>query len=227
LHDAALQQVNITLAVDRAGIVGNDGETHQGVFDVSFLRTVPGVQVYSPAYYAECREMLRCAVDEPCVSVVRYPRGKEGFRPDGFESSCAPWQLFGELSERILVTYGRTFSAAAEAQKALRDNGMNVQLLKLNRIQPIDFAAVKACLQAKEVYFAEESVAEGSVGEHFAALLLKNGFSGRFVHRAVPNMFIPHAQPDAILHGFGLDAAGLEQMILTGKGEYHGTEEET
>ncbi|MBR4888417.1 MAG: 1-deoxy-D-xylulose-5-phosphate synthase [Clostridia bacterium] len=227
LHDAALQQVNITLAVDRAGIVGNDGETHQGVFDVSFLRTVPGVQIYSPAYYAECREMLRCSVDEPCVSVVRYPRGKEGFRPDGFESSGSPWQLFGESSERILVTYGRTFSAAAEARKVLRDSGINVQILKLNRIQPIDPAAVKVCLQAREVYFAEESVAEGSVGEHFAALLMKNDFNGRFVHRAVPNMFIPHAQPDAILHGFGLDAAGLEQMILTGKGEYHGTEEET
>ncbi len=224
LHDAALQQVNVTLAVDRAGIVGNDGETHQGIFDVSFLRTVPGIRIYSPAYFDECRWMLRRALDESCVSAVRYPRGKEGFRPVDFVSVSKPYQCYGEDAPAVLVTYGRTFSAAAEAQAELRKQGIGVQLLKLNCIQPIDPQAVWACLQAEVVYFAEESVAEGSVGEHFAMLLLKNGFAGRFIHRAVPNAFIPHAQPDAILHGFGLDADGLAQMIITGKGEFHGEE---
>ena len=225
LHDAALQQVNVTLAVDRAGIVGNDGETHQGIFDVSFLRTVPGIRIYSPAYFDECRRMLRRAVDEPCVTAVRYPRRREGFRPNDFAVTDEAFQLYGETTSAVLVTYGRTFSAAAEAQAKLREQGKSVQLLKLNRIQPVDLKAVQACMQAETVYFAEESVAEGSVGEHFAVLLLKNGFAGRFIHRAVPNAFVPHAQPDAILRGFGLDADGLYQMILTEKGEFHGTEE--
>ena len=225
LHDAALQQVNITLAVDRAGVVGNDGETHQGIFDVSFLRTVPGIRIYSAAYFDECRQMLRRAVDEPWVTAVRYPRGGEGYRPEGFVCTDEPWQTWGEPSPVMLVTYGRTFSAAAAAREALLARGVAVQLLKLNRIQPIDEDMVRQCLSASSVYFVEEGVAEGGVGEHFASLLLREGFRGRFVCRAIPNAFIPHAQPQAILQAYGLDDAGLVQMIRDGEEEAYAAKE--
>ena len=227
LHDAALQHVNITLAVDRAGIVGDDGETHQGIFDVSFLRTVPEVTIYSPTYFEEMNPALTRAVNEPGVSVVRYPRGTEGFRPEGFACSSEAFQTVGLPASAVLVTYGRTFSPAAQARQKLKEQGKSVGLLKLNRIQPIDPAAVEACLACDTVYFAEEGIGEGGLGEHFAMLLLKNGYQGRFVLRAFPNQFIPHAQQDAILKTYGLDADGLMQLVLSGKGEYDGTEEKT
>ena len=227
LHDAALQHVNVTLAVDRAGIVGNDGETHQGIFDVSFLRTVPEISIYSPTYFEEMKPALARAVNEPCVSVVRYPRGKEGFRPDGFVCSEQAFQLIGPQAPVVLVTYGRTFSAAAQAQQILQKQGIDIQVLKLNRIQPVDTEAVKSCLDAHTVYFAEEGIAEGGLGEHFALLLLKMGYKGKFVLRAFPNRFIPHAEQNAILKMYGLDADGLVQLVLSGKGEFDGTKEKT
>ncbi len=121
IHDVSLQGLKIILAIDRAGAVGEDGKTHQGLFDAAYLRTVPGVTLYSPAYFEELRDQLAFLVQEgQGLCAVRYPRGKELYKPPYFRSTTAAFSLYGETKAPVcLATYGRLFSFAAEAVNQL------------------------------------------------------------------------------------------------------------
>ena len=216
LHDAALQRVHVTLAIDRAGIVGDDGETHQGVFDTAFLRTVPGAQVFAPCYFAELEHMLHTAVyDCDGVAAVRYPRGTEGFCPADYAASDEPWQLLGDAqAEIVLVTYGRLFSYACLAREALTAQGISVSVIKLNRIIPIPADAVEAAAHARHVFFFEEGIRQGGVGEDFAAQLAEHAFRGSCRLFAIDDTFVPHASVAESLHALSLDAEGMQVRIL-------------
>lgn len=215
IHDVAIQRVKAVFAIDRAGIVGEDGETHQGIFDVAFLNSIPGITVYSPSYYDE----LYYAFDQALyhcegAAAVRYPRGKQMFRPYDFKSSCNAFDLYGdEKSAYILVTYGRLFSFACKAISLLKENGISVRILKLNRIKPIDSQVVQSLLGAKKVFFFEEAIAQGGVGEHLHHLLSTAGFNGKFLLRAIEN-FVPHATMLESLENLGLTEKGMIDTIL-------------
>ena len=215
IHDVAIQRVKAVFAIDRAGIVGEDGETHQGIFDVAFLNSIPGITVYSPSYYDE----LYYAFDQALyhcegAAAVRYPRGKQMFRPYDFKSSCNAFDLYGdEKSAYILVTYGRLFSFACKAISLLKEKGISVRVLKLNRIKPIDSQVVQSLLGAKKVFFFEEAIAQGGIGEHLHHLLSTAGFNGKFLLRAIEN-FVPHATMLESLENLGLTEKGMIDTIL-------------
>ena len=182
IHDAAIQKVKVVLAVDRAGVVGEDGETHQGIFDVPFLNSIPNVTIYSPAYYYELTHALTeaCYIQEGVVA-VRYPRGKELYRPEDFASSFQAFDCYGaEESECLLVTYGRLFSYACKVKEILGSQGKRIRILKLNRIKPIDPCAISLATQYRQVFFFEEGIQQGGVGQHFYYLLGQEGFQGRY-----------------------------------------------
>lgn len=217
IHDVALQQVKIVLAVDHAGVVGEDGQTHQGLFDASFLNTVPGMVVYSPSYYDELKTSLRMALydDTDGIAAVRYPRGGQLFRPFDFQPCGMPYDRYGDPEARIMiVTYGRLFSFACLAISKLKRSGLCVNILKLNRIKPIDERAVSAAASAERVFFFEEGIEQGGVGEHFSYLLGQVGYSGVFRLRAITG-FVPQATMAEALNSLGLDDVGMAQMILT------------
>lgn len=215
IHDVALQKTKVVLAIDRAGIVGEDGMTHQGLFDAAFLQTIPGVTLYSPAYFQELRDQLAFLVREgQGLCALRYPRGRELYRPAYFKSTVEPYSLYGGPGAQVCVaTYGRLFSFAAEAVERLKEKGLAVKLLKLNRIIPIDRGAVEQAAACRWVFFFEEGVCRGGIGERFAALLLEEGFSGRYVLRAVEDPFVRHAPMFRALEQLGLNAAGMEQTV--------------
>lgn len=216
IHDVAIQKVKIVLAVDRCGVVGEDGVTHQGMFDAAFLCTIPGITVFAPSYYDELRTCLRFALyDYPGIAAVRYPRGSQMFRPADFISTGAPVDFYGSKSSPVaIVTYGRLFSYACLALNKLRDSGISAEIVKLNRIFPIDRAAFNHILGRKCVFFFEEGIEEGGIGERFGFLLSQMNFSGRFYLRAMPG-FISHASVTEILHRHGLDDRGMARTILT------------
>ena len=196
-------------------MVGEDGETHQGIFDAAFLNTVPNCTVFSPAYYDELRQDLHTALYE-CegVAAVRYPRGGQLFRPFDYQPGGKPFDLYGaEAAEIVLVTYGRLFSFACEALSNLRKEGIPLRIVKLNRIKPVSGGAVEAAKGAKHVFFFEEGMQQGGVGEHFEHLLHEAGFTGRYVLRAIER-FVPHATMMESLHDLGLDAAGMCRTIV-------------
>lgn len=216
IHDVALQKVKIILAIDRAGIVGEDGMTHQGLFDVAFLSTVPGVTLFSPAYFGELREQMAYLVENgQGLCALRYPRGRELYRPSYFRSSTEPFSVYGEPRADIcVITYGRLFSFAAEAADKLKALGTGVKLLKLNRVIPIDKNAVREALSCRQVFFFEEGIRLGGAGEHFASLLLENGFAGQYVLRAIDQPFVKHAPMFRALEQLGLNADGIMRTVL-------------
>ncbi len=216
IHDVAMQKIKILLAIDRAGIVGEDGMTHQGLFDVAFLRTVPGVTLYSPTYFQELREQLaHLAKDGSGICAVRYPRGRELYKPSYFHSGIEPFSVYGPPeAETCIVIYGRLFSFAAEAADKLKIRGTDVKLLKLNRVIPIERAAARKVISCRQVFFFEEGIRQGGAGEHFASLLLEEGFAGKYVLRAIDKPFVKHAPMFRALETLGLNAGGIMKTVL-------------
>ena len=163
LHDVALLRLPVLLAVDRAGLVGADGETHNGVFDVGFLRQVPGMQIWCPASYRELRDMLAEALrlDEP--SAVRYPRGPEGAYAEG---GADPVRVLRKGDDLASVVYGTLVNEALRASELLENEGIRAGVVKLGRISPLDLEALDGVTGAAGgLLVVEECAAAGSVGE--------------------------------------------------------------
>ncbi len=217
IHDAALQNLRIVLAVDRAGFVGNDGATHQGLFDPAFCNAIPGLTIYAPTYFDELACLLRRAIYEgKGPSVVRYPRGVEPKKPENLPLSSGKqdYDLILQPDARILlVTYGRLFAECIQARELLNQSGISISLLKLNCIRPVAQQAVCAAAEYQHVIFAEEAMAAGGVGEHFLRLLAEQNFAGRFRLRAVQDHFVPHACERSQMLQNGLDAKSLADFI--------------
>ena len=209
-HDGALQKQKMVLAVDRAGFVGEDGETHQGLYDVAFLGSIPDVAVWAPATYAELRQhMHRALYVDPGLVAVRYPRGGEDALPEDCVPSFGTFDVFGDKDASVtVVTYGRLTAAVCRAAA-----GLPVRVLKLGRIRPIDPAAVEAALHSETVFFFEEGVRTGGVGEAFALRLLEQGFRGQYDLTAVPDCFVPQASVASQLTRYGLDEASIRRKI--------------
>lgn len=212
IHDVSMQKLKVVLAVDRAGFVGEDGEAHQGLFDVPFLNTIPNTKIYSPAYFEELEKMLVNCIDKDknILSVVRYPKGKEFFKPQEYEFKNLDYEFFGDLNSKVLiVTYGRIFSNAYKCLLDLK----NICVLKLNVIKPINENAVNKSLNFESILFFEESVKSGAVGEKFGYLLVGK-FKGNYKVYAVKDEFVAHATTEAQLKKYLLDFDSMKNEIL-------------
>lgn len=216
IHDGALQDQKMVLAVDRAGFVGDDGETHNGLYDVAFLSSIPKVTIYSPCTYDEMKmDFGNAFYRDSDVVVVRYPRGSEPEIPEDFEPSFGAYDLYGYLSAKIvIVTYGRLFSEAAKAAKALMEKDIKVKVLKLNRIKPIDESAIDAVLDAQKIFFFEEGVRSGGIGEKFASELLQKGYRGKYNLTAVGDCFVKQAKVPELIKMYGLDSESMVEKII-------------
>lgn len=215
IHDVAIQNLKVIFAIDRAGVVGEDGETHQGLYDCAYLNGIPNITVFAPTYFSELRLFMRIAVDE-CngPSAIRYPRGAELVAPMGFSAKKAPYQFYGEKSDILLVTYGRSFSYAIESLKLLKEKGVKATVLKLNRVKPIDEKAVSQACGYKKIFFFEEGERTGGIGERFALMLLENRFAGFYKLTAIEG-YVPHATVAETLREHKLDARGMADVVLT------------
>jgi 1-deoxy-D-xylulose-5-phosphate synthase len=213
LHDCAIEPRHVVLAVDRAGFVGEDGETHQGLYDPAFLTTIPGMAIYAPASYQELRQALeRALYHETGVVAVRYPRGSE---PDITYQPSEEWQDFTHTPGKdvLFVTYGRQWAEVRAAADLVAAKGIRPGILKLNRIFPIDPAAVDVAGQYNRVVFVEEAAKTGGIGEHFLTALMARGYTGVAELRAVEG-FVPQATVSRQLEWFGLDRASLARLLL-------------
>lgn len=215
IHDAALGNNHLVLAVDRAGIVGSDGETHQGVFDVSMLNSIPYTTIYSPTYFDGLRTALKSAiyVDDGLVS-VRYPRGGELYRPDDFTHESVDFDIYGsEDCDMLIVTYGRLFSYALRAKERLAKEGIEVCILKLCRIKPINQKAIDFAAGFGKVWFFEEGILNGGIARTFSDMLNLCGFEGSYHIRAIRDGFVKQMSVDEALHMLRLDSDGMVENI--------------
>lgn len=228
VHDVAMQNQKVVLAVDRAGFVGDDGRSHQGIFDLAFLRTVPHSVIYSPSTYKEVGQFLyRAFYDEGKVIAVRYPRGQQGYIPDDFnqttyddysvldgEDFYRGTALEDAAPKAALVTFGMLFSEAAKAREQLLEKGVRVRIVKLNKVWPIADGAVDAAMACDRILFYEEGAKAGGIGESFGYELLGKKYAGNYQLFAVDNTFVHHAKPDSLRHEFRLDAAAMTEEVL-------------
>lgn len=216
IHDGALQDQKLVLAIDRAGFVGDDGETHNGLYDVAFLQSIPKVTVYSPSTYDEMKiDFGNAFYRDSDVVAVRYPRGGEGEIPEDYEPSFGTYDLYGYSSaDTVIVTYGRLFCEAAKAVKGLAEHEVKAKVLKLNRIKPIDPEAVKELLGAKKVFFFEEGVRSGGIAEKLAAELLQSGYKGSYNITAVEDCFVKQAKVPELIKDYGFDAQSMIEKIV-------------
>ena len=203
IHDIAIGGFPVRLLIDRAGIVGEDGETHQGLFDVPFLTSVPNMTVYSPCYYRELERDIIRAAETDAFCAIRYPRGCEKEEPDCDFSE--DYTLIKGEGEKLIITYGRLFSDALEAKK----NRPELNILKLNKIYPLSDDCFNVIKAFKEVHFFEESIKNGGIGELCAARLLEDGFRGKYKIHAIDGKFVPCAAVSSAIKLNGLDSESM------------------
>ena len=214
IHDVALQNLHVVFCVDRAGLVGSDGETHHGVFDVSYLSSVPDMTMLCPASYAELETMLRAAIYDINGSVaIRYPRGGEGKY-----TSCntAPETLLREGRDVTLVCYGIMTNEVLDAAERLAAEGISAEVIKLSMIKPPDFDLVMRSLRKTGKLLISEDVCEaGCVGSR----ILEEAAINEIHVRAAKLLnlgegIVPHGTVAELLHDFGLDADGIVSAAM-------------
>lgn len=213
LNDTAIANHHIVLAVDRSGVVPGDGETHQGIFDVSFLYTIPNVTIYSPATFAELEINLRQALyDVDGIAVVRYPKGDEWPGLETYRSDYQPYRLLrGQTNRLLVVTYGRMFSnVLSAAQKAIAD-GKDVSVLKLTRIKPIPDEVFALMQEYRQIITIEEG--SGGVAKYIGDRLLETGYKGQYRSRVIDS-FVGTCTEFSGIARHGLDIDGIYQMVM-------------
>ncbi len=211
VHDGAMQGLHMVLAVDRAGFVGEDGISHQGILDASLLNSIPGITVYSPTTYSGLRRCFVTALyHSDGLVAIRYPRGQEKPIPENIDFVSENYDVYGsKSSENVIVTYGRIFSHACAARDRLVGEGRDFSVVKLNRITPIDREAVKIAANSKNIFFFEEGIKNGGIGETFGSLLSESGYKGNYRLTAVNNEFVEHASVSRLYEKYSLDADGM------------------
>ena len=216
IHDCALQRRKAVIAVDRAGFVGEDGETHQGLFDVAIARSIPNTTVYSPATYAEMSKAFYNAFykDDNLV-IIRYPRGC--MPSDAAETDGADYSVIGNSEAKTaIVTYGRLYFNALRAKELLTSAGVDVKIVKLTKIKPLPEGAVNEACGCENVIFFEEGMKNGGVAEEFASELLVKGFGGKYRIFAVDGEFVTHASVDRLMEKYLMSP---EKMALLTENE--------
>ncbi|WP_316630717.1 1-deoxy-D-xylulose-5-phosphate synthase [uncultured Ruminococcus sp.] len=215
IHDVSMQHAHLVLGIDRAGVVGEDGETHQGLFDVSMLNAIPDTTIYSPCYFDGLESALTAALfDCEALAAVRYPRGSEGTKPEGYTIENLNYDIVGDKdADTLLITYGRLFNEAVEARRNLQQQGKKLCILKLCRIKPIDENAVRFAADYPHIRFFEEGMASGGTAQLFRTMLDDLSYSGDYQITAVDDRYVPHASVKNTLKNLGFDAASMARAV--------------
>ena len=209
IHDCAIAKLPVCFLVDRAGIVGDDGETHQGVFDVAFLTTVPGMTVYAPASYNELEGILHKSLSFDAPLTIRYPRGKQEF---AFKFDDSDFTVFSNGGRDAIVTYGIITAEAIKALKKLNADGIKIDVIKLNKIYPVSDKLIRKVKEYEKLYFFEEGIRKGSISEHIVSKAKLTNYD----IFAVDNSFVPASSVAAARQRLNLDANSMYKII---KGE--------
>lgn len=207
IHDAAIEKKHVVICVDRAGFVGEDGETHQGIFDVSMLTSVPGVVIFSPSDAQSLQSSLHKAIYE-CdgVAVVRYPRG---YSVNSEKKEYKDYYYSGKKNNTLLISYGRISNNI--------ENIENTDSLVLNKIFPVETTIIDIAVQYEKIYFFEEGIKCGGIGEKISTLLFVAGYKGNFDITAVDNEFVKTADMETQLKKYGFDRASIIQKVKNEK----------
>lgn len=225
LHDVCLQNLHIVFCIDRAGLVGEDGETHQGVFDISFLSGMPNMTILAPANFRELSEMLRYAVLKHKGPIaVRYPRGgKECLCGDCPEFVPGMPAVVAQGSDVCILSAGTMLETACKARELLAEQRIDAAVINLRTLLPLNRESIKNLAQQYPLLVTiEDGIRRGGVGETIAAYLAEIDAETKILIKAHDNPILPHGSTDILYRLSGLDAQSVAQDILTVlKGKNH------
>jgi len=219
IHDVGLANLPIVLAVDRAGIVGADGETHNGCFDIAFLSTVPNMTIYSPSNYAELETMLELAIAEENPSAVRYPRGEQGLFTQNTAGAKAA--VLREGADLTIVSYGITINDALLSAQTLEKEGISCEVIKLNELSKPDMSAIsKSVSKTCAIIVCEECCEAGCLGVRIASHLSENGVAPRGIMLLnLGSGVVCHGDTKALRQKYGIDSAAICDSARRIKGQ--------
>ena len=207
INDTSLMNNHVVLAIDRAGVVPDDGETHQGIYDVAMLATIPNTTLYAPSNFAELELHLKQAIyDTEGIAAVRYPKGGEDPALTAYVPNGQAYDYDKKGDRVLLVTYGRTYGAV----KAYADSRSDLSVLKLNQVLPLTDEVVALAKDYACVLVLEET--RGGVGELLGSALLKAGYTGRYGVRSIQETLGACTTVQG-LHRVGLDIDGVASFV--------------
>ena len=212
IHDVAIQNLPVLFAIDRAGIVGADGPTHQGAFDLSFMRCIPNMIIMTPSDENECRQMLYTGYQCGKPAAVRYPRGNAiGVELTPLEMlPIGKSRLIREGQKIAILNFGTLLPSALEASEKL-----NATVVDMRFVKPIDIEMINVLAQTHDYLVTlEENAIQGGAGSAVAEVLNSSGKSTALLQLGLPDYFIPQATQQEALKDLGLDSKGIEEKIL-------------
>ena len=217
LHDVCIQNLHVVFAIDRAGLVGSDGETHQGIFDLSYLCSIPNMTVMAPKNKWEFADMLRFAVDFQGPVAIRYPRG-EAY--DGLADMRTPVmygksEVLCEEKEICILALGSMVKTALEVCAKLKEKGYVCSLVNARFAKPIDTVTIDYLAKNHDLFVTmEENVASGGFGTQVAAYLQDSGYPCELLQIAIEDEYVEHGNVDILYREVGLDADTVTDKII-------------
>jgi 1-deoxy-D-xylulose-5-phosphate synthase len=217
LHDVCIQNLPVVFAIDRAGLVGTDGETHQGVFDIAYLSEIPNMTVCAPKNKWELSDMMKFAVNYGAPIAIRYPKGTaytglEDFR-EPIVAGKAEW-IYRE-DDIALFALGSMIPTAEQVRDDLKLRGYHCSLINARFAKPFDREAVlDACKSHRLIVTLEEGIRTGGYGEQVLDFLNENHLTTEFLNISIPDQFVTHGSVSVLRTEIGIDAASVTEKIL-------------
>ncbi len=218
IHDVCLQDLPVVFAIDRGGLVGEDGPTHHGAFDLSFLRVIPNMVLMAPKDENELRHMLKTATEHTGPIAIRYPRGNGIGMPLDAPMESIPigkGEILREGSDVLLIAIGQTVQTALEAAARLEQQSIQATVLNARFVKPLDQDLIlKWAHHTGRVVTVEENALQGGFGSAVLEMFQENGFQPRsFIRLGLQDAFIPHGAQSILRNRCGIDAEGIERAV--------------
>ncbi|MCM1569368.1 MAG: 1-deoxy-D-xylulose-5-phosphate synthase, partial [Roseburia sp.] len=216
IHDVCIQNLPVIFAIDRAGLVGSDGETHQGIFDLTYLSGIPNMHICAPKNKWELSDMMKFAVGLDAPVAVRYPRGVAyaGLKEYRAPVECGKAEWIYREKEIALLAVGSMVCEAEKVRDILKSQGYSVSLLNARFVKPVDEEAVlEACRGHELIVTLEENVACGGYGEKVLSCMNANGYKNQYLNISIPDAYVEHGNVALLKQEIGLDPESIAARI--------------
>lgn len=216
VHDIAISNIPVTVCIDRAGIVGNDGETHQGIFDLSFLSSIPNIVIMAPKNFEELEKMLEYAIDIEKPVFIRYPRGGESYKFDKTEKiSLGKAEILQEGSELTIVAIGKMVSRAKEIADLLPEK--SIEIINARFLKPLDEETIiKSIEKTRNVITIEDNLLKGGLGSAVLELVNRNDIENiKIKSFGYNDIFVEHGRVEELEEKYGLTAEKISKNLFT------------
>ena len=216
LHDVCIQNLSVVFCIDRAGLVGSDGETHQGIFDLSYLSSIPNMHIMAPKNKWELSDMIKFALAYGGPMAIRYPRG-EAF--DGLKNIREPIvygksETIYQEKDILLLAVGSMVKVALDVREQLIEQGFACSLINARFVKPIDEEAIRqACKGHQLIVTMEENVASGGFGEKVREYVDRLGVSTQVLGITIPDEYVEHGNVELLKQEIGIDAHSIVEKV--------------